>query len=359
MVLLALVMESAIYAQKPIFAWVTPLSGAGHTPLGRPALFGSELFFATSIVSAYEAASGRLIWETPVLKYVPRGLVADEKYVYVCSDTVEALNRRTGHEAWETKSLGNSALATPALGDGRLYVGTASHMLYALDATTGKEEWGIDVDPKAAFPSYITGVLLSRNKLFVTLTHYNDQQGNSSSGRLVAVDAHSGTMVWSLLSKGEKKREGYTSAPVRDANLLIILDGISNTMSAVSVQTGALVWSIRGKAGFIGFSGSPAIVGKRIYAASGDTDVYSVDVSTGKLLWQQSTGGSNTALTACGNKIIVSNQRLTVLDPDNGTVLMSRLSPSIFDTFSSQFAASGTLAYIAGPTALYGIQCGQ
>ena len=86
--------------------------------------------------------------------------------------------------------------ATPLLHDGVLYVSTAWSMVKAYDATTGKPLWAYD--PKVPRETLVRaccdavnrGVALYGNKVYV----------GTLDGRLVALDAKSGKVAWSVLA---------------------------------------------------------------------------------------------------------------------------------------------------------------
>src|SRR5262245_24133194 len=55
----------------------------------------------------------------------------------------ESITTKEGKKGWKVTIPGNRPLATPALADGKLFIGGGfgSHEFYAFDATTGKTLW--------------------------------------------------------------------------------------------------------------------------------------------------------------------------------------------------------------------------
>lgn len=111
----------------------------GQDWFGPPLLVGNTLFVSTYRRNLYalEATSGSVKWSTKVPGPALARPALDEKrnVLYVSSGTfrdsptLTALNARNGSKLWEYK-LGYVA-ASPALGNGRLYLGSTNGYFYA------------------------------------------------------------------------------------------------------------------------------------------------------------------------------------------------------------------------------------
>lgn len=67
--------------------------------------------------------------------------VADGRvYVGSYDDNVYCLNATTGAKLWNY-TTGNKVFSTPAVADGRVYVGSDDYNIYCLNATTGALMW--------------------------------------------------------------------------------------------------------------------------------------------------------------------------------------------------------------------------
>lgn len=133
--------------------------------------------------------------------------------------------------------------ATPIVVDGVMYVTSAWSLVYALDARTGAELWVYDpevdkrVGIKACCDVVNRGVGVYDGKIFVGVI----------DGRLEALDAKTGAVVWSTVTVDQSKPYTITGAP-RVVNGLVLIGnggaelGVRGYISAYSAETGELVW---------------------------------------------------------------------------------------------------------------------
>ncbi len=136
-----------------------------------------------------------------------------------------------------------SASATPLVVDGVMYVTSAWSLVYALDAATGQERWVYDpkveraVGAKACCDVANRGVAVSEGKVFVGVI----------DGRLVALDAKTGAVVWETVTVDQSQPYTITGAP-RTANGLVYIGnggaeyGVRGYVSAYDAKSGKLVW---------------------------------------------------------------------------------------------------------------------
>ena len=135
------------------------------------------------------------------------------------------------------------AEATPLVVDGVMYVTSAWSIVHALDARTGQRLWVYDpkvdraVGAKACCDVVNRGVAAYAGKVFVGVI----------DGRLVAIDARSGTAVWQVVTVDQSQPYTITGAP-RAANGLVYIGnggaeyGVRGYVSAYDTETGALKW---------------------------------------------------------------------------------------------------------------------
>jgi len=133
--------------------------------------------------------------------------------------------------------------ATPIVVDGVLYItGSWSHV-FAVDARTGKQIWHYDpkVDPldgrKACCDVVNRGVAFYKGKVYVGVL----------DGRLEALYAKTGKVVWSVVTVDQKKPYTITGAPRIVAGKVLIGNGgaelgVRGYVSAYDAGTGKLVW---------------------------------------------------------------------------------------------------------------------
>jgi quinohemoprotein ethanol dehydrogenase len=133
--------------------------------------------------------------------------------------------------------------ATPLVHDGVLYVSTAWSMVKAYDAATGKPLWAYD--PKVPRETLVRaccdavnrGVALYDGKVYV----------GTLDGRLVALDAKTGTPVWSVVTVPNQRDYTITGAPRIVKGRVVIGEGggelrARGYLAAYDAQTGKRAW---------------------------------------------------------------------------------------------------------------------
>ncbi len=133
--------------------------------------------------------------------------------------------------------------STPIVVDGVMYVTSAWSVVHALDPVTGEELWvhEPDVDRavgvKACCDVVNRGVAVYDGKVFVGVI----------DGRLQALDAETGELIWSKVTVDQSKPYTITGAP-RVANGKVLIGnggaelGVRGYISAYDADTGDLVW---------------------------------------------------------------------------------------------------------------------
>jgi PQQ-dependent dehydrogenase (methanol/ethanol family) len=144
--------------------------------------------------------------------------------------------------------------STPLHIDGALYVSTAWSKVYALDARTGAQLWQYDPQVPDAWASKVCcglknrGVAAWDGKIYV----------GTLDGRLVALDARTGRVAWSVLTIDAAWRYAITGAPRVAKGMVLIGNagaeyGVRGYLSAYDAETGRLLWR------FYTVPGEPAI----------------------------------------------------------------------------------------------------
>ena len=133
--------------------------------------------------------------------------------------------------------------STPIVVDGVMYVTSAWSIVYALDAQTGEELWVYDpevdksVGVNACCDVVNRGVAVYDGKIYVGVI----------DGRLEALDAKTGEIVWSTVTVDQSKPYTITGAP-RVANGKVLIGnggaelGVRGYLSAYDAETGDQVW---------------------------------------------------------------------------------------------------------------------
>jgi alcohol dehydrogenase (cytochrome c) len=120
-------------------------------------------------------------------------------YLSNTSNTVQALDGRTGELIWEHRigpesTRGYGATRSLAIYQDRILVPTTDAKLYALDARTGKLVWQADVGPEGRGYANSAGPMVIRGKVIVGLTGCSTYRKEGCY--ISAYDAATGKLAW-------------------------------------------------------------------------------------------------------------------------------------------------------------------
>jgi PQQ-dependent dehydrogenase (methanol/ethanol family) len=133
--------------------------------------------------------------------------------------------------------------ATPLMVDGTLYVSGSWSMVYALDAKTGELRWFYNPEVDRSFlakgccDAVNRGVAYADGKIFV----------GTYDGRLVALNAKDGSVLWDVQTTDRDKSYTITGAPRIVGDKVVIGNGgaelgVRGYVSAYDLATGRMAW---------------------------------------------------------------------------------------------------------------------
>lgn len=181
--------------------------------------------------------------------------IVDEKRVYTVEthakseEIVRALHRSTGEELWKAswegamkvpffaRKNGSWVRSTPALHDGRLYVGGIRDVLVSIVAASGEIEWTLDFTQRYGTPlpsfGFVCSPLVDDSGIYV-----------QAGGGLVKVDRKTGAAIWRTLDDGGGMYGSAFSSP-RFAYLhgkRQLLVQTRTTLAGVDAKNGKVLW---------------------------------------------------------------------------------------------------------------------
>jgi alcohol dehydrogenase (cytochrome c) len=126
------------------------------------------------------------------------------------SNTVQALDARTGELLWENRlgpiaTRAYSALRSLAVYQDKVYINATDAKLYALDAKTGKVAWETDIALPGRGFNETGGVIVAHGKVIVGLTLCRGQMPHCY---ISAYDAQTGAQVWKFTTIADKGTPG-------------------------------------------------------------------------------------------------------------------------------------------------------
>lgn len=210
--------------------------GGGETTDANPKQVASDAGFASVTTERIKTASAGAEW----LSY--GGTYDEQRHSSLSSISSE--NVGDLGVAWTYDLATNRGVeSTPIVVDGVMYVTSAWSIVYALDAKTGEELWVYDpeADPSASANACCDvvnrGVAVYDGKIFIGVI----------DGRLEALDARTGEVVWSTITVDQSKPYTITGAPrVVDGKVLIGNGGaelgVRGYVSAYDANSGEKIW---------------------------------------------------------------------------------------------------------------------
>jgi parallel beta-helix repeat protein len=266
--------------------------------------------------------TNRTLWKYTASDYVALSspAVVDGK-IYVGSEDNKTycLDASTGAFIW-SYATGGWVESSPAVVDGRVYIGSRDYRVYCLDASTGAHIWNYTTGGVV----YSSSPAVADGKVYI----------GSYDRRVYCLDAYTGAQVWN-----------YTTGDLVDCSPAVV-DGRVYVGShdckiyCLDAYTGALIWS-HATGGYIGYS-SPAVVDGRVYVGSADGKVYCFYASTGEQAWNYTTGSYvfSSPAVAYGRVYVGSyDHRVYCLDALTGAQIWNYTTGSY--VFSSPAVADG------------------
>ncbi|MEI6226608.1 MAG: PQQ-binding-like beta-propeller repeat protein [Deltaproteobacteria bacterium] len=271
--------------------------------LAAPAV-GDGLAFIAGLdgrVFAFDAARGEFRWMYEYREEFGSQPVVSGDLVYVATleGTVLALDAKTGTWKWHFRREPSAkfiilGVGRPTVVDGVLYQGFADGSVVALDAKTGAVKWDRKVG-RGAYPDIKADVLVSKDRVFVVsyggqVAALDRQNGTPiweakapdaykaaldgdvlvvvTTKEVLGFDARSGKELWSLLHEGSPLAD-----PVIARGLVLV--PIGKGLLVLDKKTGKkLRFFTRGS----GATGSPAVLGNRLYLLSNTGELIAVDL---------------------------------------------------------------------------------
>jgi outer membrane protein assembly factor BamB len=235
-------------------------------------------------VFKFQAETGRALWRKHFHRCSAASPAAGHQVLFVAlmqrypcnryprtqSGEVVAVRVRGGKILWRFKNVG-VVESSPLLVKKTLYFGSWDHKLYAL-AVGGKRpvvKWTFTADNELnSSPAYAAG------KIFV----------GSDSGSIYAIDAKTGKLVWHATSFSHfpRGREYFYATPAV-AYGRVFAPNTDGWVYAYGAATGRLLWARH--VGTYAYT-APAVWNKRVYVGTYDGYALALDAATGDVRWR-------------------------------------------------------------------------
>jgi outer membrane protein assembly factor BamB len=274
-------------AAAPARAWTA--SVAGNTNRRRlassPVVGGGMLFVADTAgdIHAFDTASGARRWTHRIAvesdlrnAAFGGGAAYYDGRVYATNGAgdVVALDANNGAEIWRVKPAG-PLRGSPTVAFNSVYVMTQDNQIHALNAADGAVIWS---DSAAGAASGVFGVAAPAAAQGTVIAGY-------SSGELVAYRYENGRNLWSdALSRTSISTQvgaltDVDADPIIEGGRAYAL-GQGGRMAAYELVTGQRIWELN----LAGIS-TPAVSGEWIFTLTDDSRILAIARSTGRVRW--------------------------------------------------------------------------
>lgn len=246
----------------------------------QPAVDGGRVFAADrkGEVSAVDAVTGKIIWETKTGIAVSSGVGVGDGLVLVGSSEAElvALDWNDGHEVWRA-TLTSEILAAPAAGSGKVVVQSVDGKLTGLNVADGTRAWVLD---RSVPVLSLRGTSTPRLVQGAVIAAFDD-------GKLAVLDPERGLPAWETsiaVARGRSELERMVDidAPPQIWGGTIYVATYQGHVAAVEGNSGRVLWSRD--------MSSAAGVGVdfgQVYVTDEDSNVWALERDNGASVWKQ------------------------------------------------------------------------
>jgi outer membrane protein assembly factor BamB len=176
--------------------------------------------------------------------------------------------------AWQNTLPGvRSASSTPALVDDVLYLGAGSHV-YALNAKDGTIKWQYPADGASVPGSFNSSPAVADGKVFI----------GSDNDNLSVLDASTGALLWQVATAG-----AVSAAPIV-ADGAVFFGSTDAHLYAINENNQTPLWGGQFKSDGPIFT-APALADGLLYFGDFDGNLYAVRETSGDKLWTYSPAG--------------------------------------------------------------------
>jgi len=219
------------------------------------------------------------------------------------------LDRADGKLLWINPLGGKGGASSPALEEGRVYVGSLTGDIFCIDAGTGQTVWNRSIDKDPQWWGVASSPLIHDGVVYIM---------SFSDGTLHALNLD-GQELWNL-STGEVSP--YLSAATREGRLY--LPGGDPALYCLNASTGELIWK---KDAPSQITATPTVGDKMVFVAAKEA-ILALDAQSGELIWSADFNGSISSPALSSGRLYVGSDdkplgQVSCFDAENGSLIWS------------------------------------
>jgi outer membrane protein assembly factor BamB len=283
------------------------------------------------------------------------GIAASGNAIYAATGFGElvALDASSGNKLWTFK-LGAPARSAPTAAAGKVFVVSASNVVYAVNAADGTEAWHKAGIPEAA------GILSSASPAVTGDTVVVPY----SSGEVIAFNIANGEMKWSdAVTRSTRTLAVSGLSDVAASPVIydgvVYATGVAGRTIAVRLATGERIWDAN-----VGSASTPAVSGNALFLVDLQDNMVAFDRGSGKAFWRTALPVVRkkkffsvwTGPTLAGSILwaVSNDKRLVGVEPATGKIVVDRELPS--PAYVKPIAAGGQLLLLSADGTLTAFQ---
>jgi outer membrane protein assembly factor BamB len=197
-----------------------------------------------------------------------------------------------------------------------LFIGSCAGNFHAINKTTGKVQWSYDIRQDGKQQSFHGDPLVTNDLILIGTDNSCDPEG---VGHVYAFERDTGRVRW-------KYRSTSVPTDITQINSSVYFGSFQDNWSSLNLHTGSLHWNF--STGALNkdcdLPRAPLTDGDRIFIAGLDGVIYSLDASSGRVIWKRKLPAApSTAMTFRDKNIYVgsSDQRIYRLNAHTGAVV--------------------------------------
>jgi outer membrane protein assembly factor BamB len=298
---------SALNVSTGVLLWRFQTTGAISS---SPAVVDGVLYVGyMGGFCALNASNGGFLWNfgTPYLETYSSPVVFNGVVYTGGNANVYALNTSTGSKIWSYLTTNSAMVFVPAIDNDLLIVTYVTNdwsingSVYALDALTGSLVWKFTAKTQF-YSSPCTSPAIADGKVFV----------GYDNGYLYALDEATGTLLWSNGTKiWIRVGNGYAAnghvTPLAIANGRVYFGATSDdnlslcNIYALDQFTGAKIWTYHMDCWI---NGPVVLAGDEVFLTANDRYIYALNATTGCEVWRYMTGSGTMSSPSIANGIV-------------------------------------------------------
>ena len=224
-------------------------------------------------ISAYDRSSGNERWRLAIKGGVEGGaqVVKENLYFGASDGNLYCVRVSDGTVQWSFP-VKSETLAPPTVEDGVVYVENGSDVVYAVDATNGKQIWLYNRQTTGNFSiRATTRPVVTTDNVFVGF----------SDGYVVALKRRDGVLNWERKIGRAARFKDVDGTPVLDGGQMFV-SSFDGTLYSLKPDTGEVNWSVD-SGGYVPVTVGPDHFSDFLYYATADGKILVIEKHSGKI----------------------------------------------------------------------------